>query len=126
MVSRLDRYRACAATCTAIDLVSAASVRHYNRASDQMRTLVAEAYQAGPEAVAQLLPLLDESPANRWLAYQLLDLGRPPPTAVDRCLSIIRGVAMGEEPADATGAAMWLREWQARQAESGAEAVPRG
>lgn len=87
-----------------------------------MRALVAEAYQAGPEAVAELLPLLDEPLADRWLAFQLLDLGRPPLTAVDRCLSIIRDVAAGAGPTDAMGAAMWLREWQARQAEPDAAA----
>jgi hypothetical protein len=78
MASWADRYRACAAVCTTVDYSSRASVRRYNRASDQMRSIVVEAFQAGPGAVAELLPLLDAPPADEWIAFQLLDLGLPP------------------------------------------------
>jgi hypothetical protein len=63
-----------------------------------------------------LLPLLDESPSNQWLAFQLLELGKPKPAVVKQCLSIIRRLAAGPAPADAMGASMWLRDWKARHA----------
>jgi hypothetical protein len=119
MATRADRYRACAAICATVDYASRSSVRRHNLASDQMRALVGEAYQVGPGALAELLPLLGEPPADEWLAFQLLDLGHPPPAISERCLALVRRKAAGSGP-DAMGAEMWLRDWQARHAEPGA------
>jgi hypothetical protein len=121
MAERTDRYRAFAAICARVDYASRRSVREHNQASEQMRALVGEAYQAGPAAVAELIPLLDEPTADEWLAFQLLDLGQPPVATVERCLAIIRRKAAGSGP-EAMGAEMWLRDWQTRHAEPGAAA----
>lgn len=116
MVSRIDRYRACAATCAATEYGSKGSVRQHNAAADRMRAIVAEAYAAGPSAVEELIPLLVEPPADQWLAFQLLELGKPEASVAERCLSIIRRIAVGSD-ADALGAEFWLRDWAVRQAE---------
>jgi len=119
MGTRADRYRECAAICASVDYASQRSVRQYNGASVEMRVLVGEACRAGPDAVAELVPLLDEPPADEWLAFQLLDLGTPPPDVVELCLAIVRRKAAGSGP-DAMGAAMWLRDREARLSEPGA------
>lgn len=119
MATRADRYRKCASICVSVDYASRHSVRKHNRAADEMRGLVGEAYRAGPEAVAELVPLLDEPPAGEWLAFQLLDLGTPPPDVAKLCVAIVRRKAAGSGP-DAMGAAMWLRDWEARHSERGA------
>ena len=116
MTTRVDHYRACAASCAAVDYASRRSVLQHNRASEEMRKVVAEAYCVGPGAVAELLPLLDEPSTEEWLAFQLLDLGVPPPAVAARCLAIVRRKAAGTG-ADAMGAGMWLREWEARHNE---------
>jgi len=121
MALRIDQYRAFATTCAATDFASKRSVRQHNSAADQMRAMVAEVYSAGPEVLAELLPLLSEPPSDQWLAFQLLELGEPGVAVVERCLSVIRRVASGQS-ADAMGASVWLRDWEARQAEPGAAA----
>jgi hypothetical protein len=82
--------------------------------------MVTELYSAGPQALAELLPLLDEPPSDQWLAFQLLELGKPDAAVAEQCLYIIRRLAEEGPPADAMGASMWLRDWEARQAERGA------
>ncbi len=119
MASQIDHYRTYAATCVATDYASKHSVSQHNAAADQMRAMVAEVYAAGPQVLAELLPLLDEPPSDQWLAFQLLELGEPEPAVVERCLSIIRRLAAGPG-ADAMGASMWLRDWEAKHAEQGA------
>lgn len=114
MATRADRYQAYASVCATVDYASRASVRQHNSASDQMRAIVAEAYQVGPVALTELLPLLNAPPADEWLAFQLLDLGLPPLAIVEQCLAIVRRKAAGAGP-DAMGAFMWLQEWEARQ-----------
>lgn len=121
MVSRADRYRASAAICATVDYASRQSVGQHNLASEEMRAMVGEAYQAGSVAIAELLTLLDAPPADEWLAFQLLDLGQPPLPVVERCLEIIHRKAAGSGP-DAMGAGMWLREWYARHTPFGAPA----
>lgn len=113
VATRAAHYRACASICATVEFGSRRSVREYNRASDEMRAFVAETHHAGPDALAELLPLLDEPPADEWLAFQLLDLGVPPLATVERSLGIIRRLASGFGP-DAFGAASWLQEWEAR------------
>ncbi len=76
-----------------------------------MRAMVADLYAAGPAALAEAIPLLAETPADQWLAFPLLDLGKPEKAVVDQCLSIIRRLASGVG-LDAMGAAMWLRDWE--------------
>jgi hypothetical protein len=78
---------------------------------DQMREKVAEAFRT--QTVAELLPLLDEPPVNQWLAFQLLDLGKPEKPVVERCLAIIEGLAAGSGPT-ALGSQIWLREWSTK------------
>ena len=80
-----------------------------------MWAIVAEAYAAGPDAVAELLPLLEEPPSNQWLAFQVLELGNSEPGVAEQCLAVIRRMAAGSG-AEATGAGIWLREWSARKA----------
>jgi hypothetical protein len=104
MESRVERYRAYTATCLATDYDSPASVRRHNRAADEMRRLVGE-----PGAVAELLPLLDEPTAARWLAFQLVESGGLSDDVIQRCLAVVRALAAGGD-AEAMGARMWLRE----------------
>ncbi len=126
MASRIDQYRAFAATCSATDYASKPSVRQHNTAANRMRAMVAELYAAGPQALAELLPLLEEPPSNQWLAFQLLELGKPDAVVAARCLSIIRLLASGQGSADAMGAGMWLRDWEAKHAEPAAPREPGG
>jgi hypothetical protein len=104
MESRLDRYRTHAATCLATDYGSPVSVRLRNRAADAMRRLAGE-----PGAVAELLPLLEEPAAARWLAFQLVEMGGLSDDVHRRCLAVARTLAEGAG-AEALGARMWLRE----------------
>ena len=83
--------------------------------------MVTEVYAAGPQALAELLPLLGEPPSDQWLAFQLLELGKPELAVAERCLFVIRRLAFGRG-ADAMGAGKWLRDWDARHAEPGAAA----
>ena len=117
MPSRADKYRCNAASCTSVDYGSRASVRRFNAASDRMRKIVERAYADGPESVAELIPLLDESPSNQWLAFQLLEAGKPPDKVIKKCLKIIRGLIRTYtetgNSADAMGMSLWLKEWSA-------------
>jgi hypothetical protein len=114
MASPIELYRIDAAICAATDHSSRAAVRRHNAAADRLRALVAEAYGAGPEQVAELYPLLDEAPSNRWIAFQLLELGVPPPDVAERCIKVIQQIASGQG-AGAMGARIWLKEWSEKQ-----------
>ncbi len=103
MSSPTDRYRACAATCAGTDYNSPASVRRHNAAANRMRGIIEEAAARGPAAVGELLPLLDEEPSARWLAFHLLELSPLPPAERERCLAVIRRLAVGSS-AEALGA----------------------
>ncbi len=80
-----------------------------------MRQIVAQAYSLGEGAVAELVPLIDEPPCDRWIAFQLLELGKPGHDTVNRCLALIRGLASGSGP-EAMGASIWLRGWAEKNA----------
>ena len=95
MASRIEQYRACAAVCCVTEYASKRGVRQHNAAAKQMRAMVSEAYATGPSALAEFFPLLDESPADQWLAFQLLELAKPEAAVKQRCLSIIKRLAAG-------------------------------
>lgn len=116
MKSRTERYRKCVATCAATTYGSGAAVRRHNDAATEMREIMVE-----PGAAEELVPLLDEPEAARWLAFQLLELSEPSPAIRDRCLAIIRELAAGSSP-EALGAQCWLRDFGGRAAEPGAAA----
>jgi len=118
MASQIERYRTDSAICAATDQSSRAAVRRHNAAADRLRALVADAYVAGPEKVAELIPLLDEPPSDRWLAFQLLELGEPPPDCTERCIRVIQQIATGQD-AGAMGARIWLKDRSAEQNEQG-------
>jgi len=106
MKSRLDRYRDCVATCAANAHGSGVSIRRHNAAVDRMRRIVVE-----PGAAEELLPLLNEPQAARWLAAQLLELCEPAPEVREKSLAIIRRLAAGSG-VDAIGARYWLRDFR--------------
>jgi hypothetical protein len=113
MQSPADQYRQHAATCVATEYGVPRSVRQHNAAVAAMYRIVEEAAAAGVEAISELLPLLDEPEAARWLAHQLLEKCRVPDAVERRCLRIIEELAAGSG-ADAVGEQMWLREYRAK------------
>src|SRR5690349_14336554 len=96
MTTRVERYREAAAIAWA-HRSGRGSVARHNRASDEMRAIVDDAYRDGPDAVAALFPLLDEPQPARWLAFTLADRGSVPPAVLDRCLDMIRASAAGDD-----------------------------
>lgn len=104
------KYLVHATTCAATEYGNRLSLYRHNRAADAMRKMVARAYKSGTTSLERLYPLLSLPPADSWLAFQLLDLGNPPPRIRDRCLEIIRRRAAEPGP-EGMGAAMWLTQW---------------
>src|SRR5215510_4267995 len=95
MLTRVESFREYAATCAETDYGSSASVARHNAAADGMRQLVTESKMAGPTAVSELFPLLDEPLTGRWLAFQLLELCELPDAVTASCLEMIRKIAAG-------------------------------
>jgi hypothetical protein len=110
----IDRYRECANICERTDYGSKQSVRQHNAAADEMHAIAEDAHRRGPSAIGELLPLLDEPPADTWLAFQLLKLGGPSSSYASRCVSIIERAGRGSGP-QALGARIWLEDWRREQ-----------
>jgi len=114
-----SEYRKLAQVWEAIDYSDNASVHKCNKAADRMRKIVCEAESQGPDAIRRLLPLLDEPPANKWLAHHLVELASIDLDTEDRCFKIVKGLAASLERegggADAIGENYWLKEWKTKK-----------
>ena len=106
MASHIDHYRQCVAICAATSFGSGISVRGHNAAVTEMRRIVVE-----PGAVEELISLLNEPLAAKWLAFQLLELCNPSDDIREKCLATIRELAAGSN-GTALGAAYWLRDFK--------------
>ncbi len=111
-------YRKLAEICEGVDYSDRVVVEMCHRASDRMREIVAEAEQNG--TLNGLLPLLDEAPANRWLAHHLVEMGSIDAATLDRCFEIANELAVNFESrrmdAESMGEFYWIREWRAKRA----------
>jgi len=109
-----EEYREWANLWETIDYADKASVRKCNRAADRMRKIVQEAEGSGPDAVAVLLPLLDEAIPAKWLAHHLVEMTSIDKATKKQCFQIvkqhIRDLRSKGQAADVMGEEMWLRE----------------
>lgn len=97
-------------TCLSTDYNSQEEIRQHNKAANQMREIVVNAQKEGEQSLAELIQLLDDPTANKWLAFQLLELCELQETDTKRCLAIIRRLATGSST-DVMGAELWLQAW---------------
>jgi hypothetical protein len=111
MRSRLDEYRRCAEICAqSWETSTRGSIAANNRAVSRMYGLVEAAVAEGPQAVGELVQLLDEPLTVRWIAHQLLERATVSAEVASRCLALIEGWAE-----DSIGDAYWLRDYYKRQ-----------
>jgi hypothetical protein len=115
MITRVERYRACATICAATDYTSKRSVTEHNAAARQLDRIVEEAASVG--ALSELFCLLDEPESAKWLAHQLLEQSHVPETLEQRCLQIIQELTKGAG-ANAYGEQIWLREYLSKKGKS--------
>jgi hypothetical protein len=81
-----------------------------------MRQIVQHAEESGPDAVAGLLPLLDEPTPAEWLAHHLVELAFIDLAIRAKCISIVKQLVVALRASgdglNAMGEESWLQDYQ--------------
>jgi len=68
----IEEYIQCSDICAAVDYSDEETVKQGNRAISRMYEIVQQIAAEGPDALENLIVLLDDPKASKWLSHQLV------------------------------------------------------